>query len=340
MKTQSAYLFILTLTTAFILSSCGSDRNNPGIQYAPEMYSSIPYEPFTQDIDSFAPFKDRRNQQIPPEGTIARGQFASYDIPNSEEDSIRHSDAVKNMINPLRRTSKTMEEGEVLYLRFCSACHGEKGAGDGKVAGHDAINPTAYNAGAVADYTAGEVYYVIMHGKGVMGSYASQLTYEDRWKVAHYVEKLQGKEMAPERDYFDAGMVNIADFKKKPEYEEVYALQNVEFGVGDASITAEGLKTLDMVSKFLKDNKELVNKQRLMIHFEGHTDSDGDTTVNMLLSEQRAQSVADYVIGKGASSSKIKAVGYGSSMPVARGEGDDFKARNRRTEVKIVKQKK
>ena len=121
MKTQSAYLFILTLTAAFVLSSCGSDRNDPGIQFSPEMYSSIPYEPFTQETDSIAPFKDGRNQQLPPEGTIARGQFAAYDQPNSEEDSIRHSDEVKNLINPIRRTEAVMEEGKVLYkpLLWC-----------------------------------------------------------------------------------------------------------------------------------------------------------------------------------------------------------------------------
>ncbi len=339
MKTQSAYLITLTLAAAFILSSCGSDRNDPGIQFAPEMYSSIPYEPFTQDTDSFAPFKDRRNQQIPPEGTIARGQFASYDIPNSEDDAVRHSDEVKNRINPIRRTAAVMEEGKELYLRFCGACHGEKGAGDGKVSQHDAINPTAYNAGAIAEYTAGEVYYVIMHGKGVMGSYSSQLSYEERWKVAHYVEMLQGKEMAPEREFFDASMINTNDFIKKEEYEEVYALQNVEFEVGGAQITSAGLKTLDMVTKFLAKEKDLIDKQRLMIQFEGHTDSDGDSTANVLLSEQRAQAVADYVIGKGGNPNKINAVGYGSSMPVARGEGAEFKARNRRTEIKILKKK-
>ncbi len=339
MKTQPIYQILIALVTVSLLSSCGRDRNDPGIQFAPEMYSSIPYEPFTQDIDSFAPFKDGRNQQIPPEGTIARGQFASYDIPNSEDDSIRHGDEVKNRINPTRRTAAVMEEGKVLYLRFCGACHGEKGAGDGKVSAHDAINPTAYNAGAIAEYTAGEIYYAIMYGKGVMGSYSSQLSYEDRWKVVHYVELLQGKEMALEREFFNASMVDTEEFVKKPEYEEVYALENVEFEVGGAKITDTGMRTLDMVGKFLNKEKELIDQQGLVIQFEGHTDSDGDSTANVLLSEQRAQAVADYMIGKGVNANNIKSVGYGPSVPVARGEGEEFKARNRRTEIKILKKK-
>jgi len=35
------------------------------------------------------------------------------------------------------------------------------------------------------------MYHVIMHGKGIMGSHASQLTYDERWKIVRYVVKLR-----------------------------------------------------------------------------------------------------------------------------------------------------
>jgi|GEM_PF-42699 len=326
MNKRIAYLSVLLIAASAVLTSCGKDRNNPGIEYAPEMYTSIPYEPFTQVTDSLAPFKNKMNQQVPPEGTIARGQVGAYDIPNSEIDSIRHSDEVKNMINPLRRTETTMAEGKVLYERFCGACHGAKGKGKGKVAEHDAINPSPYDASPYADYTAGEVYYVIMHGKGVMGSYASQLEYEDRWKVIHYVEKLQGKEMPLEKEYFDPSEINVAKLK----IDDAYALKNIEYGSGDATIGASGMATLHKVEQFLKTYDNLV------VQFEGHTDTDGDSTSNQLLSEQRAQAVADYMVEQGIPANRVKSAGFGPTMPVARGEGSAFKARNRRTEIKIT----
>ncbi|MCL4103773.1 UNVERIFIED_CONTAM: hypothetical protein GTU68_029090 [Idotea baltica] len=85
-----------------------------------------------------------------------------------------------------------------------------------------------------------------------------------------------------------------------------------------------------MVEKFLKTNDNLV------VQFEGHTDTDGDSTANQVLSEQRAQAVADYMVEQGVPVGRVKSAGFGPTMPVARGEGADFKARNRRTEIKIT----
>lgn len=327
MKIRYTYLSLVALLGLGVLvSSCSRDRNNPGIQYSPEMYESIPLEPFTQVVDSLAPFKDKRNQQLPPEGTIARGQFAAFDIPNSEDDSIRHSDELKGMVNPVPRTAATLAEGEELYMRFCGACHGEKGAGNGKVASHDAINPNPYNSALLKDYTPGEVYYVIMHGKGVMGSYASQLDYEDRWKVVHYVEQLQGKEMAIERKTFDASSVDAAALK----VEDLFKLKSINFGVKDAALPEESKENLNILGDFMMDHPTLV------VQFEGHTDSDGDSTSNRALSLSRAEAVSNYLIEKGIAANRVKAEGFGAEFPVARNTSPGNKAKNRRTEMKIL----
>jgi hypothetical protein len=47
---------------------------------------------------------------------------------------------------------------------------------------------------------AGTIFYSITYGKGMMGSHASQLNKEERWKVVHYVEKLQGKQQGAVAD--------------------------------------------------------------------------------------------------------------------------------------------
>lgn len=327
MNIKYTYLSLVALLGLGVLvSSCSRDRNNPGLQYAPEMYESIPLEPFTQVVDSFAPFKDKRNQQLPPEGTIARGQFAAFEFPLSEEDSIRHSDELKGMVNPVPRTAASLAEGEELYLRFCGACHGEKGAADGKVAGHDAINPVAYDGALLKGYTPGELYYVIMHGKGVMGSYASQLDYEDRWKVVHYVETLQGKEMAMEYETFDAASANVESMN----VEDVFKLKDINFAVQGADLPESAQENLNELGHFMAANPTMV------VQFEGHTDSDGDSTSNRALSLARANSVRDYLVTNGVPENRVKAEGFGSDFPVAPNTSGGNKAKNRRTEMKIL----
>lgn len=177
---------MMLLAMAALLASCGRDPNDTGIEYAPEMYHSIPYEPFTQVEGEFAPFKNKLNQQIPPEGTLAIDGDPSYPYYG---DSITKDDPrVKVMANPIPYSEVVVEEGKLLYERFCLQCHGDKGKGDGLVAANEAINPPAYAA-----YTDGQVYHVITNGQNIMGSHASQITVEERWKITHYVQDLAGK---------------------------------------------------------------------------------------------------------------------------------------------------
>jgi mono/diheme cytochrome c family protein len=170
------------------LSSCGSDPADTGIEYAPEMYHSIPLEPYTQIAGHWSPFRDSLNAQAPPEGTIARDGHPSYTLTN---DSAGWKVADSQLSNPILPTAKNMAMGDTLYKRYCGLCHGSKmngDAGDGPLAKHDAINPPDFNVAPYNNYSNGRFYFTIMHGKGVMGSYASQLPYEDRWKVIHYIQ--------------------------------------------------------------------------------------------------------------------------------------------------------
>ena len=70
---------------------------------------------------------------------------------------------------------------------------------------------------------------------------------------------------------------------------------------------------------------------------EGHTDSDGSDAFNQKLSEARAAVVKDALLDRGISSSRLKSVGYGETMPIATNKTAAGKALNRRTEVKLIK---
>lgn len=71
------------------------------------------------------------------------------------------------------------------------------------------------------------------------------------------------------------------------------------------------------------------------ISIEGHTDSVGSAEFNQRLSEQRARSVADALIGRGVSSNRVRTRGFGKSRPIASNNSEDGRSRNRRVEVII-----
>jgi len=66
---------------------------------------------------------------------------------------------------------------------------------------------------------------------------------------------------------------------------------------------------------------------------EGHTDSDGSTEHNQVLSQQRAESVKSYLVAAGISSSRLSVEGFGESEPVASNATATGKAQNRRVEL-------
>ena len=65
----------------------------------------------------------------------------------------------------------------------------------------------------------------------------------------------------------------------------------------------------------------------------GHTDSDGDDSYNKDLSQRRAQSVVDYLVGHGVDAANLIAQGFGEEQPVAGNDTAEGKAQNRRVEL-------
>lgn len=179
------YISLFGFLPIFFLTSCKSDPTDTGIEFAPNMYYSIPYDPLSQMAD----FKNPNNpyginMREPVPGTIARGQMP-YHIP---KDSFEL--AARTLKNPTQLTDEVLEEGKILYSRFCLHCHGETGQGDGLV-GVVFKGISAYNKGRVKNLAEGHIFHTITKGKGRMESHASQLNPQERWKIVHYVQTLQ-----------------------------------------------------------------------------------------------------------------------------------------------------
>lgn len=116
------------------------------------------------------------------------------------------------------------------------------------------------------------------------------------------------------------------------EPAKVYTLENVFFDTGLATLKPESYKALNNLV-------EVMNlKSTMVIEIDGHTDNTGTAEINKKLSQNRADAVRNYLIKKGVSASRITAKGFGDSDPIADNSTEEGKAKNRRTEVKIIKE--
>jgi len=179
---------VVAITATTLITAC-KDKQSTGWEYAPNMYEHIAYDPDQPNPN----FKDGKTAQKPPAGTIPVG-FASFDYPNSKDG---YEKAGTEVTSTLPQTAANFAEGKVLFESFCSPCHGLDGQGRGLVVQHGFPPPPSYSTGqssrggAMKDLTDGKIYHTITYGVNAMGSYASQLAPEERWKVIMYVHHLQ-----------------------------------------------------------------------------------------------------------------------------------------------------
>jgi outer membrane protein OmpA-like peptidoglycan-associated protein len=109
-----------------------------------------------------------------------------------------------------------------------------------------------------------------------------------------------------------------------------FVLEGCNFETGKADLQPESYAVLDDLVEYLK------RKDDEKIEVAGHTDNVGKAESNLLLSQNRANTVKAYLIMKGISPDRIIATGYGDTMPIADNSTAEGRAINRRTEVRIL----
>ncbi|WP_039866220.1 cytochrome c [Pedobacter sp. BAL39] len=179
------------LASAVIFSAC-RDKQSTGLEYARNMYDPLAYNP---DQPNPNPSFKGQTAQTPPAHTTPVG-FDSYEYPNTKEG---YEAAGAALVNPFPANEKNLAAGKHYFTVFCAPCHGEKGDGQGhlvkieKISGIPSYHgdATSSRGGNMKDLTAGKIYHTIMYGLNNMGSHASQLSPEERWKVVMYVQQLQ-----------------------------------------------------------------------------------------------------------------------------------------------------
>jgi OmpA-OmpF porin, OOP family len=111
---------------------------------------------------------------------------------------------------------------------------------------------------------------------------------------------------------------------------KVMRLDDLNFDAGRSVIGASSFAELDEVVLMLKNNP------RMVIQLEGHTDTRGNASANLKLSEDRVKSVKAYLVSKGGSKGRIKTKAFGGSMPISKEETEAAHALNRRVELRVL----
>ena len=147
------------------------------------MYEPVVYEAYGE----YDVFPNKQEALVPPEGTIARGH-SLYSYANTNDG---YNSALKNLKTDLSSSEIDLKRGKELYEIYCGICHGNKGAGQGKLVKREKI--LGVPSYADRPITTGSIYHVIYYGKNSMGSYANLLNEEERWQVTAYVEALRNE---------------------------------------------------------------------------------------------------------------------------------------------------
>jgi mono/diheme cytochrome c family protein len=127
----------------------------------------------------FAQEKKKAEQELPP---------AESKIP--PEESKRQ--------NPVKPTPSSLADGKKRYGFECEMCHGTEGNGKGDLVQSMDLKMRDYrNSAALKDLTDGEMYYIIVKGKGKMPGEEGRMKPEQIWHLINYLRSLAQKELAP-----------------------------------------------------------------------------------------------------------------------------------------------
>jgi mono/diheme cytochrome c family protein len=183
-----------------ILGCRGTHSRKTPLYIFPDMERQLKLRP--QKPNAF--FANGISSQLPVAGTIARSTplqtmsgsvFGFEDLPvNTGLIAGTRNSGVTNYVelSPIATTAELLARGRQRYTISCAPCHGGLADGNGitKKVGAMAVVANLHDK-RIVEMTDGELFYVITHGRGLMGAYGSNVTVPDRWAIVSYVRALQ-----------------------------------------------------------------------------------------------------------------------------------------------------
>lgn len=116
----------------------------------------------------------------------------------------------------------------------------------------------------------------------------------------------------------------------KLELGGAYVIDDILYSTASADLSNRSKVMLKQFARYMKANSSL------KIVIQGHTDDVGDADKNLQLSAERAKVVKEYLVSQGVSASRLTSKGLGETEPKVENNSEEARAKNRRTEFKIV----
>lgn len=219
----------------------------------------------------------------------------------------------------MRNHKRILGSAAIAALLATTACVTDPETGDRKIS-KAAIGGVA---GAVVGYFAGDLIggrrdrteKVVGAGVGALAGAA----------VGHYMDR-------QERELREKTAGTGVEVERQGNELLLTMPSGITFPINSYEVQPQFKATLDQVAQ------TLTSYPSTLIDVYGHTDPSGGDSINLPLSRNRAQSVANYLASKGVQPARIATQGFGSSQPLAGNDNstEAERAANRRVEIRIV----
>lgn len=149
-------------------------------------------------------------------------------------------------------------------------------------------------------------------------------TEEDPYKGKNVKAELMNKAA-----FLQESLVKALDTAATAE-NRTLVLDNIYFETGSAKLSDDSQYALDVLTKAFQDYPNL------KVEVSGHSDNTGVAASNLTLSQDRANSVKNYLVTKSVNASNLTAVGFGQNKPIADNATEEGRSKNRRIEFKVI----
>ena len=140
-----------------------------------------------------------------------------------------------------------------------------------------------------------------------------------------------GTVLSVEEGFFTYNLANYMLKGSDTELPKTFVFDHLNFDSATTNLTPESNPTVTDVIAIMKCYPNM------NVKLEGHTDSTGDPAANKKLSQDRAEAVKALLVAGGIDAGRIDTAGWGQEKPIASNDTEDGKAKNRRTELTVVK---
>lgn len=147
------------------------------------------------------------------------------------------------------------------------------------------------------------------------------------------VDKVEDTQEKQEESLKEEEVIEEPSITPKEIQEQINTIlkeNKIIFKRRSVDITTESFSSVQKVADILKEH------ENIKVEIAGHTDSRGRASLNLRISQDRANSVKKSLSSLGINKDRLKAVGYGEKFPIVKDDKNGLSEINRRVEINII----